>query len=930
MTLGRRQPLRPAPRRGLVLPLVLIALAVAIILGMCFLTSASTSTALSTAADQRLHARMIAESGLSMALSEIETNRDWRTQRTNGTWVTNQPFDGGTFTVEVQDGNSIDATGAVVGDSDLSDDPSEPVVVSSFGDYQGTRHVARAVRYAPRTPGIAVSERVAVRRSAVVDAYDPDRGSYSAGIATAKAIAQTNGVLRGPYVRLYNRGRVNGNVYYGPNGVLGSAIAKDATATVTGTIGPLPAEIPTPDIADPDWPNAVATPRSLTSGVTFLTTDAWYKTFELKGTAVFRPVGHVKVYVTGDMSVSEDAKIEIGRPLGYGAAIRNTINIDSTVPVDSYDSSLGAYGVGNSGSNALVATNSTAPAAVTVSSAIRGDVYSGAGSIPATSIVVVGGSVTGVRAALPVPMSIPAPPAWPTNVPANVGFYEVRDVTRNLNANLQTDNLWITGNGILRVSGDRTIRINGDFVLDGNGQIDIPATGSLTVYVGGQIRFSGNGSAANNGTKAPHRFIIYGMGSGYAHEITGNAIVHGIIDAPNSSILLDGNAKVHGAIMASALTMRNNAELHNDRNPALVDANPRLAASYPTPSSLTIYTNGRLTLQQNAKVNSMRMNPLLVTFNHMGSAAMNVSGNNVSVYAEVNAPESKLNILGNSRWSGRIDARDLVVGGTAEVTADASGGTARPGILVEETVEVRDDAILHGTGGTAVVGSRGYIDSTIRVADTSAFRGDGYTAVGGNPTQEIRVAATATYTGVKDALRYPLTIAALVAPPVPSPVVDIAPITGTTTISGNVYCANFELSGDAIVNVDKDCTLVLTGKFRMVDSAQLTLQPGVRMTVHCPGAVEIGENAKVNISTSPPVIGNPRRLTFSAPNAARIELRDTAAMSATVLAPLAELKLNHTSEFYGSFSGRRIKVDRSAKFHCAHPLPGPITWLEQQ
>ena len=45
----------------MILPLVLLVLAIAVILGMCFLTSASTATQLSSGVDHRLRARTIAE-----------------------------------------------------------------------------------------------------------------------------------------------------------------------------------------------------------------------------------------------------------------------------------------------------------------------------------------------------------------------------------------------------------------------------------------------------------------------------------------------------------------------------------------------------------------------------------------------------------------------------------------------------------------------------------------------------------------------------------------------------------------------------------------------------------------------------------------------------------------------------------------------------
>src|SRR4051812_25740245 len=153
------------------MPLVLIALAVAVILGSCFLTSASTATGLSAAADYRLRARMIAETGLSVGLSYIDKDVNWRTNRPNGVWINAQPFADGTFTVSGQDGETINADGTVAGDGSLTDDRSDPVVITSVGDYQGTRHLVRAVRYPPKAAGITVNERVEVKGAALLDSH---------------------------------------------------------------------------------------------------------------------------------------------------------------------------------------------------------------------------------------------------------------------------------------------------------------------------------------------------------------------------------------------------------------------------------------------------------------------------------------------------------------------------------------------------------------------------------------------------------------------------------------------------------------------------------------------------------------------------------------------------------------------------------------
>ncbi|HEV2294621.1 MAG TPA: hypothetical protein VGR35_12265 [Tepidisphaeraceae bacterium] len=935
LTHGHTHPARPAtrpsapaptaPRRGLVLPLVLLAMSIAVILGMCFLTSASTATTLSTAADHRLRARMIAESGLATALAYIEAEPTWRAQRGNGVWVTSQALDGGTFTISGEDGDRIDAAGAVVGDGNLVDDPNDPVVLTSVGEYQGVRHRVRAVRSAPKMQGIAVNERVEVKNSAVVDSYNPELGPYSAAIATARGLAQSNGAARAPYVRLRNRARVNGDVYFGRDSTLGGAVIRDGTAVVTGTIAPLPASILTPTVVEPDWANSGGMPTSYSSAVTIVNTDTWYKRLELKGNATLRVLGDVRMYVHGPMTVTDDARIEIGAPMAHGASIKGSITINSTVAVDSYDSSLGTYGGTNVGAKAVLATNSTAVAAVTISSILKGDAYSGVGSDPLTSIVVTG-SVSGQRAALTTPITIPPPPPWPTDVPANSGYYEVKDIVRTLSTNLQTDNLRITGNGILRVDGHRTIRVNGTMILDGNGQIEIGSNSSLTMYVGGKITMSGNGSAANTSTAAPERLIIYGMGSGLTHEVLGNSIMHGIIDSPNSAVYLDGNGKVYGAIMASSLRMLNNAELHNDRNPALVTANPRLAATYTPGSRLTLYTNHSVNWQKRARINAGTMNPLIARVFHLGPAPMNVTED---VIANVTAvvPASTLSISGAARWTGRIDARHLMIGGTAIVTADASGGTARPALLVEETVEIRDDAIVNATGGTALLASRGSTDITIWATDNAVFNGSGYSAPGGNPASEIRVGAAATFTGTKNALAYPLSIAALTAPAASGAVTDrIISGTTTATLSGDVFCDNFEIHDDALVEVEQDTRLMVAGNFRLLDNARLVLRPGVRLTVHCGGWVQIAGNARVNVEGD----AHPRRLTISCPTALRIDVRDSARLCATVLAPLAELKLIQSAEFSGAFIGRRAKIEGDARFHCAQAIPGPITWIEQE
>src|SRR5688572_7826627 len=131
---------RPRRRRGLIMPLVLIAMGISMILGLAFLSGATTASVTASAAAVWLNARMIAESGIAVALAQMDAEPAWRILRPNGTWVAAQPLGGGTFSVTVQDGEQLDAAGNVIGDGSLSDDNQDPVVITCVATVGDTRY----------------------------------------------------------------------------------------------------------------------------------------------------------------------------------------------------------------------------------------------------------------------------------------------------------------------------------------------------------------------------------------------------------------------------------------------------------------------------------------------------------------------------------------------------------------------------------------------------------------------------------------------------------------------------------------------------------------------------------------------------------------------------------------------------------------------
>jgi len=139
-------------RRGIALLLTLFAVAIAATLALSFLSAQSTSLGVARNIQAHPRARYVAESGLELAIAYVRANADWRTTRPNGTWVTDEAFADGTFTLVGVDGEDINHDGIVDGDGNLADDASDPVTVTSTGTVAGTSHVATAV-ITPNGPG---------------------------------------------------------------------------------------------------------------------------------------------------------------------------------------------------------------------------------------------------------------------------------------------------------------------------------------------------------------------------------------------------------------------------------------------------------------------------------------------------------------------------------------------------------------------------------------------------------------------------------------------------------------------------------------------------------------------------------------------------------------------------------------------------------
>jgi|GEM_PF-4927156 len=82
-------------RRGSAMLLVLVAVAIATVVGVTFVSTASMTTQVVEVIDDHTQARQIAESGLRLGIAYLEQEPNWQALRTNGTWVTELDIHGG-------------------------------------------------------------------------------------------------------------------------------------------------------------------------------------------------------------------------------------------------------------------------------------------------------------------------------------------------------------------------------------------------------------------------------------------------------------------------------------------------------------------------------------------------------------------------------------------------------------------------------------------------------------------------------------------------------------------------------------------------------------------------------------------------------------------------------------------------------------------
>ena len=205
-------------RKGTAYVAVLGASLIVTVIGLSALTAVRVERRSAQTEHDFTRARLYAQAAIDLGLLWMTQDSDWRTNRTNGDWVLDAPFDRGTLSIAAADPT----------DGDLANDEKDPVTLTGTGIVGDARYMLEAT--IEPTPGPLECLQYALHAADEIEIH----GGKTLQIGTGTV--STNGNLR-------NDGMIYGNA---------SAASRSGDGLISGSIDvPAPAKrFPDPDVFD--------------------------------------------------------------------------------------------------------------------------------------------------------------------------------------------------------------------------------------------------------------------------------------------------------------------------------------------------------------------------------------------------------------------------------------------------------------------------------------------------------------------------------------------------------------------------------------------------------------------------------------------------------------------------------------------------------
>ncbi len=259
----------------------------------------------------------------------------------------------------------------------------------------------------------------------------------------------------------------------------------------------------------------------------------------------------------------------------YAAFGVDGVNVTGQGFVNSYNSSLGAYGGSNNFTNGDIGTNSGAQPAIFVGG--QGKVYGDAGTGANGTVNITGqGNVSGTTSDdISETMSLPTIPGNLSNLTSSGAYIRTTSDTISTGSYKYSE-FTISSKANITISGTVEIYLtnvtNTTLTTSGQSKIYIPSGSSLTIYTDGGVSLTGQGIL--NVDSDPADLQIYSTYSSSTDgvNLAGQANLFGAIYAPGAVINFAGQADVFGALVGRRVNMSGQGDLHYDESLASLQA----------------------------------------------------------------------------------------------------------------------------------------------------------------------------------------------------------------------------------------------------------------------------------------------------------------------------------------------------------------------
>ena len=252
--------------------------------------------------------------------------------------------------------------------------------------------------------------------------------------------------------------------------------------------------------------------------------------------------------------------------IASGVSALGTVSMTAST-IDSYDSGAGPYGGPNVGAEAVVATNSTAPSGVSLTSQsqVRGSVGIGPSGDPNVVLHKDGTStLTGTVSAMSQALAI-STPAAPTGMGPSIGDRSYQGAQPFvISGDLHVDNLTIKSGSRVQISGNVTLLAEGTVDIWNNSGIEVLPGASLTLYCKGNLRIR---DGATNVVRGPDlsRLKFINLGTSPVQLSDSTTSTEGVILSPGADVQITSGFQLYGAVVGNNVSLTGGAAVHEDK-----------------------------------------------------------------------------------------------------------------------------------------------------------------------------------------------------------------------------------------------------------------------------------------------------------------------------------------------------------------------------